>query len=177
MKLNSCTASQGGETGFDLFRLSKSKEIVDVCSNTIRSYFKQGLPSYRRGKAVFGFQSGTGRVHHERRCCVKPSKSFFAYLKRQDKVLAQAKLDADRAMADHRKLMRSLPPASGKRWRNFTGRLPMSCEQENVNLGRSERPADERKPLCRKPTFGGMVRPACPPGNIPRKNSPGDEAP
>jgi len=52
MKLNSCTATQG-DSGFDLFRLSKSKEIVDVCSNTLRSYFKQGLPFYNRGKAVF----------------------------------------------------------------------------------------------------------------------------
>ena len=38
---------------FDLFRLSKSKETVDVCSNTLRAYFKQGLPYYQRGKAVF----------------------------------------------------------------------------------------------------------------------------
>jgi hypothetical protein len=38
---------------FELFRLSKSKEVVDVCPNTIRSYFKQGLPCYKRGKAVF----------------------------------------------------------------------------------------------------------------------------
>jgi hypothetical protein len=38
---------------FELFRLSKSKFAVDVCPNTIRSYFKQGLPCYKRGKAVF----------------------------------------------------------------------------------------------------------------------------
>jgi hypothetical protein len=38
---------------FELFRLSKSKAAVDVCPNTIRSYFKQGLPCYKRGKAVF----------------------------------------------------------------------------------------------------------------------------
>jgi hypothetical protein len=53
MSNNSCTANQSGESGFDLFRLSKSKEVVDVCSNTIRAYFKQGLPCYQRGKAVF----------------------------------------------------------------------------------------------------------------------------
>ena len=53
MKFNSCTTTQGGDSGFDLFRLSKSKEIVDVCSNTLRSYFKLGLPFYNRGKAVF----------------------------------------------------------------------------------------------------------------------------
>jgi hypothetical protein len=39
--------------GFDLFRLSKSKAAVDVCPNTIRAYFRQGLPCYKRGKAVF----------------------------------------------------------------------------------------------------------------------------
>jgi hypothetical protein len=49
----SFTNAQGGETSFDLFRLSKSKDAVDVCSNTLRSYFKQGLAHYRRGKAVF----------------------------------------------------------------------------------------------------------------------------
>ena len=38
---------------FDLFRLTKSKEIVDLASNTIRAYAKQGLPLYKRGKAVF----------------------------------------------------------------------------------------------------------------------------
>jgi hypothetical protein len=39
--------------GFDLFRLSKSKEVVDVCPNTLRGYFKEGLSYYQRGKAVF----------------------------------------------------------------------------------------------------------------------------
>ena len=41
------------QESFELFRLSKSKAAVDVCPNTIRSYFKQGLPCYKRGKAVF----------------------------------------------------------------------------------------------------------------------------
>ena len=41
------------ETSFDLFRLSKSKAVVDVSPNTLRSYFKQGLPFYKRNKAVF----------------------------------------------------------------------------------------------------------------------------
>jgi hypothetical protein len=53
MNTNSITTNQSSGTGFDLFRLSKSKEIVDVCSNTLRTYFKQGLPCYNRGKAVF----------------------------------------------------------------------------------------------------------------------------
>ncbi len=41
------------DNGFDLFRLSKSKEVVDVCPNTLRVYNKQGLPFYHRGKAIF----------------------------------------------------------------------------------------------------------------------------
>jgi hypothetical protein len=53
MKKQLFTGTQNSETGFDLFRLSKSKEVVDVCSNTLRAYFKMGLPFYRRGKAVF----------------------------------------------------------------------------------------------------------------------------
>ena len=53
MSNNTVITNQGGETSFDLFRLSKSKDVVDVCSNTIRSYFKLGLSHYRRGKAVF----------------------------------------------------------------------------------------------------------------------------
>ena len=39
--------------GFDLFRLSRSKAVVDVCPNTLRAYFKAGLPYYRMGKAIF----------------------------------------------------------------------------------------------------------------------------
>jgi len=38
---------------FDLFRLSSSKDAVDICSNTLRRYNKDGLPFYRMGKAVF----------------------------------------------------------------------------------------------------------------------------
>jgi hypothetical protein len=47
------TQSRPAETGFDLFRLSRSKAVVDVCPNTLRAYFKQGLPCYRMGKAIF----------------------------------------------------------------------------------------------------------------------------
>jgi hypothetical protein len=39
--------------GFDLVRVSKSKEVVDACPNTLRAYNKQGLPFYHRGKAIF----------------------------------------------------------------------------------------------------------------------------
>jgi hypothetical protein len=41
------------ETTFDLVRLSKSKDEVDICPNTMRGYNREGLPFYRRGKAVF----------------------------------------------------------------------------------------------------------------------------
>ncbi len=37
---------------FDLVRLSKSKEQVDFCSNTIREFNREGLPFYRKGKMV-----------------------------------------------------------------------------------------------------------------------------
>jgi len=38
---------------FDLFRLSKSKQVVDICPNTLRAYNNHGLPFYHRGKAIF----------------------------------------------------------------------------------------------------------------------------
>ncbi len=50
---NGNQANTTSETGFDLFRLSKAKEVVDVCSNTLRAYNKAGLPFYRKGKAIF----------------------------------------------------------------------------------------------------------------------------
>jgi hypothetical protein len=53
MKTNPYNITQKGESGFDLFRLSKSKDVVDICSNTLRQYNKEGLPFYRKGKAVF----------------------------------------------------------------------------------------------------------------------------
>lgn len=40
-------------TGFDLVRLSKSKETVDLAPNTLRAYHRDGLPFYRKGKVVF----------------------------------------------------------------------------------------------------------------------------
>lgn len=53
MSRNACTIDNAAGTGFDLFRISVAKDVVDVCPNTLRSYFKQGLPSYKRGKAIF----------------------------------------------------------------------------------------------------------------------------
>jgi hypothetical protein len=57
------------ETSFDLFRLSKSKEAVDICSNTLRAYFKEGLPCYRKGKPVY--ISKTELAHFIRSKCDK----------------------------------------------------------------------------------------------------------
>jgi len=37
----------------DLFRVSKSKQAVDLSPGTIRNYHRQGLPIYRRGRAAF----------------------------------------------------------------------------------------------------------------------------
>ena len=56
MKRNahSCSDNSAKATSsFDLFRLSKSKEVVDLSSNTLRAYNKSGLPFYRNGKVVF----------------------------------------------------------------------------------------------------------------------------
>ena len=48
------TKIQSGEVGgYDMFRLSKSKQVVDICANTLRTYHRAGLPFYRNGKAVF----------------------------------------------------------------------------------------------------------------------------
>jgi hypothetical protein len=44
------------ETAFstlEMFRLSRSKDIVDICANTLRGYNLNGLPFYRHGRAVF----------------------------------------------------------------------------------------------------------------------------
>lgn len=38
---------------FDLFRLSHSKECVDLAPNTLRKFNRQGLNFYRKGKTVF----------------------------------------------------------------------------------------------------------------------------
>ncbi|GEM_PF-1664715 len=53
--INSSTVKNeiGASQSFDLFRLTKAKATVDVCSNTLREYNRQGLPFYKRGRAVF----------------------------------------------------------------------------------------------------------------------------
>jgi len=51
--MNASTVVQQPSPSFDLFRLSKAKQAVDLAPNTIRSYFRRGLNSYRKGKVVF----------------------------------------------------------------------------------------------------------------------------
>lgn len=43
----------GQEGSFDLFRITKSKDVVDICANTLRDYHARGLPFYRAGKPIF----------------------------------------------------------------------------------------------------------------------------
>jgi hypothetical protein len=43
----------GAQSGFDMFRLSRAKAVVDVTPNTLRKYHKMGLNFYRMGTAVF----------------------------------------------------------------------------------------------------------------------------
>jgi hypothetical protein len=51
--VNSQLQAQSTDTGFEMVKISKAKETVDLCSNTIRSFFRQGLPKYQRGKSIF----------------------------------------------------------------------------------------------------------------------------
>ncbi len=44
---------QANGSGYDFFRLSKSKSAVDLAPNTLRAYNRQGLAFYRRGRVVF----------------------------------------------------------------------------------------------------------------------------
>lgn len=51
--MKTITTAPSVNTGFDLFRLTKSKEVVDLAPNTIRKFARDGLPIYRCGKATF----------------------------------------------------------------------------------------------------------------------------
>jgi hypothetical protein len=53
MKANGFTVAQNEGVDFDLFRLSRSKSIVDLAPNTLRSFNREGLRFFRCGKAVF----------------------------------------------------------------------------------------------------------------------------
>ena len=49
----SATLHDNETQNFDLFRLTKSKQTVDLAPNTIRKLAKKGLRIYRHGKAAF----------------------------------------------------------------------------------------------------------------------------
>lgn len=44
---------QAKQPSFDLIRITKSKDTVDLAPNTIRSFAHQGLRIYKAGKAAF----------------------------------------------------------------------------------------------------------------------------
>lgn len=44
---------QTDAAGFEMFRLSRGKEVADLAPNTLREYHRLGLPFYRVGRAVF----------------------------------------------------------------------------------------------------------------------------
>lgn len=44
---------QTDAAGFEMFRLSRAKEVADIAPNTLREYHRLGLPFYRLGRAVF----------------------------------------------------------------------------------------------------------------------------
>jgi hypothetical protein len=52
-KNNPVPVVQTSDANFDLVRLSKSKQTVDLAPNTIRAFAEQGLRLYRHGKMVF----------------------------------------------------------------------------------------------------------------------------
>jgi hypothetical protein len=78
MNNNSLMRSQTSETGFDLFRLSKAKETVGVCANTLRLFNKQGLPFYRQGKVVFVSKSDLNAFIRARPVAASPTEGGAA---------------------------------------------------------------------------------------------------
>jgi hypothetical protein len=48
--------------GFDLVRLSKSKQAVDLAPNTIRAFVKQGLRLFKQGKMVWFSRSELAEI-------------------------------------------------------------------------------------------------------------------
>jgi hypothetical protein len=50
---HSNTIQNSEAVNFDLVRLGKSKEVVDLSPNTIRAYSRAGLRIFKSGKMVF----------------------------------------------------------------------------------------------------------------------------
>ncbi len=61
---------KGQTESFDLFRLNKSKDAVDVCANTLRNYHKAGLRFYKIGKAVFVSKSELDQFIRSKAVCL-----------------------------------------------------------------------------------------------------------
>jgi hypothetical protein len=57
------------QTSIDLFRLSKSKAVVDISSNTIRGYNREGLRFYKVGRAVFVSKSELDQFIRSKAVC------------------------------------------------------------------------------------------------------------
>lgn len=57
MRTPPIATNQPQPESFDMVRLSKSKERVDLSPNTVRAYAKNGLRLYRHGKSVFFSQA------------------------------------------------------------------------------------------------------------------------
>ena len=53
MSTQSSNIVQTADQNFDLVRLSKSKQAVDLAPNTIRAFAQKGLRLFRHGKMVF----------------------------------------------------------------------------------------------------------------------------
>lgn len=67
MKSKLCNTVQAAPVpagSFDLCRLSKSKELVDLASNTLRKFNREGLVFYRCGKMVFFSRSELAQFIH-----------------------------------------------------------------------------------------------------------------
>lgn len=82
--MNSNEIMNAGDRQFDMFRLSKAKAAVDLCSNSIRGYAKEGLPLYRRGRAVFVSKTELERF-------IRNPESFQVATPARRKALATAK--------------------------------------------------------------------------------------
>ena len=50
---------------FDLVRVTRAKKEVDLSPNTIRAYAREGLPTYRKGRAVFFSRSELNTFIHK----------------------------------------------------------------------------------------------------------------
>ena len=64
--MSSNNANNVQNENFDLVRLSKSKQAVDLAPNTIRAFAQKGLRLFRHGKMVFFSRSELAALIRER---------------------------------------------------------------------------------------------------------------